>query len=49
MGRLPGTVLERQGHAGLIQAPGTTEGQVEEMSSDLALRYSERATGIEPA
>ncbi|MFJ9596328.1 hypothetical protein ACIRS3_26655 [Streptomyces virginiae] len=29
--------------------PGTTKGQVEEMSSDLALRYSERATGIEPA
>ncbi|MFE5723958.1 hypothetical protein [Streptomyces erythrochromogenes] len=36
-------------HAGLMPAPGTTKGQVEEMSSDLALRASERATGIEPA
>ncbi|MFI5545653.1 hypothetical protein ACIA6E_17975 [Streptomyces sp. NPDC051815] len=33
----------------LNPGPGTTKGQVEEMSSDLALQYSERATGIEPA
>lgn len=39
----------RRGRAELIAAPGTTEGQVEETSSDLALRTSERVTGIEPA
>ncbi|MFJ3963768.1 hypothetical protein [Streptomyces sp. NPDC090036] len=38
-----------RGHAELITAPGTTTGQVEETSSDLALRTSERVTGIEPA
>ncbi|MFF4386900.1 hypothetical protein ACFY0G_08935 [Streptomyces sp. NPDC001552] len=38
-----------QGRAELTTAPGTTEGQVEETSSDLALRASERVTGIEPA
>ncbi|WP_123514482.1 tyrosine-type recombinase/integrase [Streptomyces sp. 2132.2] len=39
----------RKGHAGLIGGPGTTKGQAEETSSDLALCASERATGIEPA
>ncbi len=29
--------------------PGTTKGQVEKISSDLALSASERVTGIEPA
>lgn len=51
-----GRKSERQGRAGhaggqgeLIAAPGTTKGQVEETSSDLALCASERVTGIEPA
>ncbi|MEU8842120.1 tyrosine-type recombinase/integrase [Streptomyces roseus] len=42
-----------KGHAGgaaaWSQTLGTTEGQAEEISSDLAPQCSERATGIEPA
>lgn len=44
-----GRTAASEGHAELTTASGTTKGQVEETSSDLALRTSERVTGIEPA